>query len=238
MKKIQSIIFSFFNITMIILIFTMFFVYNIETKTLLVNNSNRNKLIHSIKLPKQTKKVTVTEIKTKSEQTVEKKQIEKKEEQITKKEETSKKQANKASSIKKETKTTNTKKQDKPKVETNTKTKVLETLNGKLAAYSPQCAGCGDYTSSGYNISKSIYYNDPTYGNVRILAGDKKYSYGTIVRITLSDNTEIIGIVLDRGSDIGIDRKFLFDLLFESNKEVNKFGSKKNVKFEILRLGY
>ena len=61
---------------------------------------------------------------------------------------------------------------------------VLETRVGKLTAYGPDCPGCSGRVGWGQNVTGgNIYYNDSTYGQLRIVAGDKKYPYGTIVRI-------------------------------------------------------
>ena len=135
-------------------------------------------------------------------------------------------------------KTEQTKKEENIIKEEIEKYTVLESFKGKLAAYGPDCKGCSNRTSSGFDISKTIYYNDPEYGQLRILAGDKKYPYGTVVNLKIDSTTTIKGIVLDRGGDIGIGKKFQFDLLFSSQKEAASFGSKNNVTFEILRLGY
>ncbi|MDD6878882.1 MAG: hypothetical protein PUD59_01445 [bacterium] len=117
---------------------------------------------------------------------------------------------------------------------------VIETLIGKISGYGPDCYGCtSNKTSSGRYIGDGqIYYEDKTFGKVRIVSADKKYPYGTIVRIINYYDEEVYAIVLDRGGDIGTNKKFMFDLLFESEKEAIKKGSKSNVKFEILRLGY
>ena len=48
----------------------------------------------------------------------------------------------------------------------------------------------------------------------------------------------MLAIVLDRGGSIGIGKKFLFDLLYESEKEAYKYGVSYNTKFEILRNGF
>lgn len=117
---------------------------------------------------------------------------------------------------------------------------VLEKQEGKLSAYGPNCIGCSGYLSSGdYVGDGNIYYQDPTYGTVRIVAGDRKYKLGSIVRIKSSKIEEdILAIVLDRGGAIGLDKKFMFDLLFESENEASNFGTLSNVVFEILRYGY
>lgn len=120
-------------------------------------------------------------------------------------------------------------------------TMVIETLVGKLSGYGPDCYGCtSNRTSSGYYVGDgNIYYEDPTYGKVRILAGDSKYPYHTIVKFQANNisSEPIIGIILDRGSAIGIGEKYLFDLLYVSEREASVFGVSKNVTFEILRVG-
>lgn len=205
---------------------------DLQGKTLLVNNLNREKLVNSNQLTKQEVIVHVTEIKkeAKKEVTI----IDKSKTTIEKA--TSNKNITKKETVKK--KQEESKKEESVIKEEIEKYNVLESFKGKLAAYGPDCKGCSNKTSSGYNISKTIYYNDPEYGQLRILAGDKKYSYGTIVNLKIDSKTEIKGIVLDRGGDIGIGKKFQFDLLFTSQKEAAAFGSKNNVTFEILRLGY
>lgn len=114
---------------------------------------------------------------------------------------------------------------------------VKETLNGKMSAYGPDCSGCSGYLGSGRYVGDgNIYYDDATYGRVRIVAGDSKYSYGTIVRI--NDKTgQYLAIVLDRGGGIGINKKYMFDLLFSSENEASNYGIS-NASFEILRYGY
>lgn len=220
MKKIYNVIFSFIHIGFMILICFTILNANIQSKTLIVNNANQDKLVSSEQLLKKDIIVTVKEITPEI----------KKEVIIVDK----KKQ-------KKEIKDNQKKEEIIPKdtvIEKVEKYDVLEDFSGNLAAYGSDCKGCSTKTSSGYNISKSIYYSDKDYGEIRILAGDKKYPYGTIVKLKIDAKTEILGIVLDRGGNIGIDKKFQFDLLFETEKEASKFGSKQNVVFEILRLGY
>ncbi len=117
---------------------------------------------------------------------------------------------------------------------------IIETLIGNMSGYGPDCIGCSSHTASGYNVGNgNIYYNDSTYGKVRILAGDNKYPFYTIVRINNSNVSKepLLGIVLDRGGMIGLGGKYLFDLLCTSEKEANSLGVSKNVTFEILRMG-
>ena len=120
---------------------------------------------------------------------------------------------------------------------------VIETLVGSLTGYGPDCIGCTSMqTASGRYIGEgNIYFDDPVYGRIRILAGDLSYPFGTIVKISNVDfyNDEpFYGIVLDRGGNIGKGKKFLFDLLFASENDAAKMGSEVNIKYEIIRLGY
>ena len=119
----------------------------------------------------------------------------------------------------------------------------LETLVGNLVGYGPDCHGCTSMkTASGKYIGEgNIYYEDEAYGKVRIVAGDYSYPFGTIVKISNVDfyNDEpFYAVVLDRGGNIGKDKKFMFDLLFASEKEALSLGKEVNIKFEIMRLGY
>lgn len=110
-----------------------------------------------------------------------------------------------------------------------------EILTGKMSGYGPDCVGCSGYLANGHYVGDgNIYYNDSEYGQVRIVAGDKKYKFGTIVRI----NDTTLAIVLDRGGSIGIGKKFMFDLLYASEAEANGNGVSYNTKFEILRNGF
>lgn len=115
---------------------------------------------------------------------------------------------------------------------------VLEIQLGKLSRYGPDCYLCTSYLAYGLYVgSDTIYYNDNYYGNVRILAGDKSYPFGTIVRVSY-DMESFLGIVLDRGGSIGFNGKALFDLLYPNEYLANKDGINYNTKFEILRYGF
>lgn len=110
-----------------------------------------------------------------------------------------------------------------------------EIITGKMSGYGPDCVGCSGYLANGHYVGDgNIYYNDSEYGQVRIVAGDKTYKFGTIIRI----NDSILAIVLDRGGSIGIGKKFMFDLLYASEAEANRNGVSYNTKFEILRNGF
>lgn len=118
-------------------------------------------------------------------------------------------------------------------------TPVLETQVGTMSAYGPNCVGCSGHLGGGFDASDGNYiYQDQTYGNVRIVAGDSKYPYGTIVKVSNSKLGVFNAIVLDRGGAIGIGKRFMFDLLFSSEEEAASFGTSYNVVFDILRYGY
>ena len=108
-----------------------------------------------------------------------------------------------------------------------------EVVTGKMSGYGPDCIGCNGYLANGHYVGNGNIY-DSEYGQVRIVAGDKKYKFGTIIRI----NDSMLAIVLDRGGSIGIGKKFMFDLLYASEAEANSNGVSYNTKFEILRNGF
>lgn len=109
---------------------------------------------------------------------------------------------------------------------------------GSITHYGHDCCS-GGKTATGYNISDGrIYYTDPTYGSVRIVAaGRGEFPYGTIVRLTGYSNEPIIAIVLDCGG-ISIHKEYKLDLLVESEKVANQLGVRRNVNIEVLRYGY
>lgn len=112
-----------------------------------------------------------------------------------------------------------------------------ETVN--LSHYGHDCYGCTTgLTASGYYVGDGrIYYNDNTFGSVRIVAADTKYPLGTIVRLDYYDST-ITAIVLDRGGAIGDGKRFQIDLLMPNEQEASQLGIIQATKLEVLRLGY
>ena len=107
-----------------------------------------------------------------------------------------------------------------------------------MSAYGPDCNGCSGKVGGGQVVTNgNIYYNDLNYGTVRIIAADKKYPYGSIIRIK-SNRGEFLAIVMDRGGDIGFGRRFDVDLLCDSEASASSYGTTYNVTFEVLRYGY
>lgn len=117
---------------------------------------------------------------------------------------------------------------------------VLSTVWGDVSHYGHDCYGCTTgKTATGYDISDGrIYYTDSTYGSVRIVASGAEYPFGTILRISNSTTSPIIAIVLDRGGAIGSGKKYILDLLTESNAAAYAAGVKYNMTIEVLRMGY
>lgn len=109
------------------------------------------------------------------------------------------------------------------------------TFTGSMSGYG---SDIGDLTASEYNISNTIYYEDPTYGTLRILASDKCIPFGTVIEVSNSKAGNFKAIVLDRGKNIGFDRLYDFDLLFKTSGEAKIYGSSLNATFKILRVGY
>ncbi len=118
------------------------------------------------------------------------------------------------------------------------KEEILESFNGVVTAYTSYCDGCIGITKSGYNVKNTIYYNDKEYGKIYIVAADKKYKLGSIVRLSdIEGYNDIIAIVLDRGSLIGNNKSSQIDLLLKTDKECINFG-RRNAFIEVLRSGY
>ncbi len=119
-------------------------------------------------------------------------------------------------------------------------TDVKNTLVGTMSGYGPDCRGCSGGLAAGWNARNgNIYYTDATYGKIRIVAGDRSLPFGTIIRVVNSNaGVPFYAIVLDRGGDIGIGRRYMFDLLFASEADARGWGLSKNTTFEIVRYGY
>ena len=102
-------------------------------------------------------------------------------------------------------------------------------------------AGVGlGVTSSGYQFKyKDIWFNAGSYGMVRMVASDYNFPIGTIVKIK-DNNTgeEYKAIVLDRGDrNIGLDSKYIFDLVSETTIAARYYGIHRNIDVEVLHVG-
>lgn len=114
-------------------------------------------------------------------------------------------------------------------------------FNGTLTGYGPDCPGCIGvvYCSPNPNVlNGNIYYNDKSFGKLRILAADYSIPCGSIIKIenfSFIPGNEFYGIVLDRGSAIvGLT----MDLLYPSEDDTVIIGRQRNIRFTIERWGW
>ncbi len=113
------------------------------------------------------------------------------------------------------------------------------TFMGELTGYAGDCPLCSGYLACPPRtnvLKKGIYFNDSTYGKIRIVASSKNYPCGTILKFNVKklSNDPIIAIVLDRGVSGNV-----IDLLTESEEYAGKYvGRVRNLKFEVLREGW
>lgn len=101
----------------------------------------------------------------------------------------------------------------------------------KVTHYGPDCRGCSGITASGYNVKHTIWYNDPQYGKIRVVATSKKFPLYSVIRLN-NYSGDFIAIVLDRGVSGNV-----IDVLVSSEKDATKLGVKRNVTIDLLRRG-
>ncbi len=122
---------------------------------------------------------------------------------------------------------------------------------GSTTGYGADCVGCSGNVSCStsygtHNLLRDgVYYNDSTYGDVRIVAADNSlYSCGTIMEIDNGVMEPFMAIVLDTGGamrdawssgNILIDIAFPYEYSNGINDSTNKSG---NVKFKVYRNGW
>ena len=111
---------------------------------------------------------------------------------------------------------------------------------GKLTAYGPDCKGCSGNSAcpprQNFN-NGNIYFNDQTYGKIRVVAADRSLPCGSIVRITGINiyQEPILAVVMDRGGAIQGNH---LDLLFATEKNLEGFHTSSQIKFEVIRYGW
>lgn len=133
------------------------------------------------------------------------------------------------------TKTTKTTLKTTNKTTSKTTTKNTNKSSGgfKLTHYGYDCKGCGGKTATGYDISKTIYYNDKTYGNLRVVAMCSNYPLYSVIKIkNYKLGGDTLAIVLDRGVGCGV-----IDLAVKNEKQASQYGIQNNIQIEILRKG-
>ena len=121
---------------------------------------------------------------------------------------------------------------------------------GKLTGYGPDCKGCSGEgylackTESGDRFSikyDGIYYKDSKYGEIRILAANKKFPCGTIVEVVKEDGTTFMAVVMDR---IGTTMKNgeLMDLAYSTQEDKSVFAADglvgNHITFNVQRWGW
>lgn len=102
--------------------------------------------------------------------------------------------------------------EEQPKEEVVPASTTLEVMTGKLTGYGPDCAGCSGRGNLACKTAKGtkhnlyndgIYYNDSTFGQVRIVAAAiQKFPCGTIIEIVKAGQQPITAVVLDRGGSM------------------------------------
>lgn len=111
---------------------------------------------------------------------------------------------------------------------------------GKLTGYGPDCKGCGGFSACEpkQNFKNgNIYYDDSTFGKVRIVAADRSLPCGSIIRLNNIDiyDSPIVAVVMDRGNSV---KGRQLDLLFETEKDMQGMHTQDGIQFDILRMGF
>ena len=123
---------------------------------------------------------------------------------------------------------------------------------GKMTGYGPDCPGCSlvgnvsCLTREGTNhslINDGLYYNDISFGNLRILAADHSiFPCGTVVKVNNGVLNEFNGIVLDTGyamRNAWTEGVVWMDLAFSSQEEALTGGATSfNTSYSVQRWGW
>ncbi len=126
---------------------------------------------------------------------------------------------------------------------------------GRLSGYGPDCVGC---TGTGNLACKTrektvhslvkdgIYYNDETFGKVRILAAAlKAFPCGTIIEVTKPGKDPFMAVVMDTGASMSNawhDGIVWMDLAYSTQKDKTVFGvdglTGRDITFSVQRWGW
>lgn len=114
----------------------------------------------------------------------------------------------------------------------------IDTYNGDLTGYVADCPLCGGTlgcTGQNVLINRITTYDDIDYGSVSIVASSKNLPCGSIIQFSLPSfsNEKITAIVLDRGVT-GTS----IDLLVENEEKAKTQIGRKQISYDVLRLGY
>lgn len=114
-------------------------------------------------------------------------------------------------------------------------------FGGTLTGYGPDCEGCsGIIACSPYpNVQNgNIWFEDPEYGRIRIVAADRSIPCGSIINIQnymFNEYQDFYAIVLDRGGAIV---GMTMDLLYDSEASTLIVGRQRDINFQVVRWGY
>lgn len=117
----------------------------------------------------------------------------------------------------------------------------LVEFGGTLTGYGPDCEGCsGIIACSPYpNVQNgNIWFEDPEYGRIRIVAADRSIPCGSIINIQnymFNEYQDFYAIVLDRGGAIV---GMTMDLLYDSEASTLIVGRQRDINFQVVRWGY
>ena len=106
----------------------------------------------------------------------------------------------------------------------------LEAFTANVTAFLATCSGCSGITANGTDVRYITTFNDSTFGNVRIIAADRRFPFGTIIYVSGVGNA----VVLDRG---GAVTGSVLDLLMGSNDNPWQFG-RQSLQAQVIRLGW
>ena len=127
-----------------------------------------------------------------------------------------------------------------PAVTTSSGAGTVNSYIGKMTMYynCPNRNYCR--TSGGHDLKASVFYNDPTYGTVRVLsAATSKFPLGTIIEVTNTPRGTFYGIVLDTGgSMIAAMQRGEVHIDLAVDAAVEKAYTYSNVGYNVKRYGY
>lgn len=132
------------------------------------------------------------------------------------------------------------------------KQETIASYVGKMTGYGADCKGCSGLgrlsckTLSGGYHSLAVdgeYYNDQTYGSVRIVAADlSKFPCGSIVKVSNGNLGEFNAIVLDTGASVrnaSLNGIVWMDLAFKTESDPQIYSAtSNNTSYVVQRLGW
>lgn len=108
----------------------------------------------------------------------------------------------------------------------------ISTFTASVTAYVANCVGCtGRVACTGRDVRSNIYYEDGTFGTVRIVAAGTQYPCGTILEIAGIGRA----IVLDRGGKVTGN---VVDLLVNANNTNPWQFGRRSLQTSVLRMGW